>query len=64
VHVIYRVVWMVAMHSDRLPQLAEDLVTRRIAVLVATGGAHLAARAATSTIPIVFTTTGEPVKVS
>ena len=61
-HVIYRLVWMVAMHSDRLPQLAEDLVTRRIAVLVATGGAHLAARAATSTIPIVFTTTGEPVK--
>jgi putative tryptophan/tyrosine transport system substrate-binding protein len=49
-------------HSDRLPQLANDLVTQRIAVLVATGGAHLAAKAATSTIPIVFTTTGEPVK--
>jgi putative ABC transport system substrate-binding protein len=49
---------------DRLPALAADLVRRKVNVIIATGGlqASRAAVSATSTIPIVFSTDGDPVK--
>jgi putative ABC transport system substrate-binding protein len=46
---------------DRLPALAADLVARGVAVIVAGGGAWVASKGASSSIPIVFTTGLDPV---
>jgi putative ABC transport system substrate-binding protein len=55
--------WAVGQY-ERLPSMAVELVEKRVAVLVATGGepVAVAAKAATSTIPIVFVVSGDPAK--
>ena len=50
-------------HLDRLPGMAADLVRRKVSVIAAmTAPAALAAQAAATTIPIVFDTAGDPVR--
>jgi putative tryptophan/tyrosine transport system substrate-binding protein len=51
-------------HYDRLPEMAADLVRRRVNVIATTGGnpAALVAKAATSTIPIVFQVAVDPIE--
>jgi putative tryptophan/tyrosine transport system substrate-binding protein len=61
VAIIFR--WAEAQY-DRLPALAADLVSRKVSVIIATGGlpSSLAAKQATDTIPIVFVLGSDPEK--
>ena len=48
--------------ADRLPELADELVRRKVSAIVAFVSAALAARATTTTIPVVFLTAEDPVR--
>jgi ABC-type uncharacterized transport system substrate-binding protein len=48
--------------NERLPALVADLIRRKVAVIVGAGVAMLAAKAATTMVPIVFATGGDPVQ--
>jgi putative ABC transport system substrate-binding protein len=49
-------------HYERLPTMAADLVRRPVTVIVANSPGAVAAKAATAAIPIVFTTSADPVQ--
>ena len=49
-------------HSDRLPQLAAELIHKPVAVIVGNDPGAVAAKAATTTVPIVFITGSDPVR--
>ena len=47
---------------DRFPELADDFVRKRVAVITTIAGASLAAKLATTSIPIVFISAEDPVR--
>src|SRR5215467_1909830 len=49
-------------HLNRLPALVADLIRRPVAVIVGNHNAALAAKAATTTVPIVFVTGSDPIR--